>query len=68
MANQDNLAVAIAATDKLSSHATKEQDAEGARLCAVADGYHERGSGDMPQNVMSKMYRADDLNEQKLVV
>ncbi|KAA6183720.1 hypothetical protein F2Q65_14875 [Thiohalocapsa marina] len=54
--------------DALIDDATKEQLAEAARLLAVAVGYYERRCGEVQPDLLQKLLRSGDLDEETLSI
>jgi hypothetical protein len=61
MAELDDFAAYSRLADSLIDRATKEQLADVARLLALNCGYYQTRFGDVPQDVLLRMVRAENL-------
>jgi hypothetical protein len=62
MAELDDFAAYSRLADSLIERTTKEQLADVARLLALNCGYYQTRFGDVPQDVLLRMVRAEDLD------
>lgn len=66
--NTYQLAASIEYADRLVEQATKEQLAEASRLLALAVGYYSARFGEVPQEVLLKMLRAETLDDANMAM
>jgi nucleotide-binding universal stress UspA family protein len=68
MAELDDFAPYASLADQLIERATKEQLADVARLLALNIGWYQQRYGDVPQETLLKMVRAETLDEDTLAL
>ena len=64
MADTEDFRSYAALADTLIERATKNQLADVARLLALSIGYYDQPYGDVPQDILLKMVRAEALDEE----
>ena len=64
MAELDDFAAYNRLADSLIEHTTKDQLADVARLLALNCGYYQSRFGDVPQDVLLRMVRAEHLDSE----
>ena len=64
MTDPDDFTAYARLADELIAKASKEQLADVARLLALIIGYYHEKHGDVPQEVLLKMVRADTLDDE----
>jgi len=64
MAESDDFPAYARLADQLIERATKDQLADVARLLALNIGYYHQRYGDVPQDILLKMVRAEALDEE----
>ena len=68
MAELDDFPAYSRLADQLIDRATKDQLGDVARLLALNIGYDQQRYGDVPQETLLKMVRAETLDEETLVL
>jgi len=68
MAESDDFPAYARLADQLIERATKDQLADVARLLALNIGYYHQRYGDVPQDILLKMVRAEALDEETLTL
>ena len=68
MAELDDFPAYSRLADQLIDRATKDQLGDVARLLALNIGYYQQRYGDVPQETLLKMVRAETLDEETLVL
>ena len=68
MAEPDDFAPYARLADQLIERATKEQLADVARLLALNIGWYQQRYGDVPQETLLKMVRAETLDDDTLAL
>jgi len=68
MAELDDFPAYARLADQLIARATKDQLADVARLLALNCGYYQQRYGDVPQETLLKMVRAESLDEETLAL
>ena len=68
MAELDDYLAYARLADQIIELATKDQLADVTRLLALNIGYYQQRYGDVPQDTLLKMVRADDLDEETLAL
>jgi hypothetical protein len=65
MTSPDNVTTCVRLADELIEKATKDQLADVARLLALNIGYYHERYGDVPQETLLGMVRAETLNDER---
>ena len=68
MADLDDFPAYARLADQLIEQATKEQLADVARLLALNIGWYQQRYGDVPQEALLQMVRAESLNDDTLAL